>query len=483
MRATLLQVDEDDYVLIMTVHHIVSDQWSFAILGKELGHFYNTLCQGKSVYAESLPLQYADFACWQRQWLTSEKLEEQYSYWMTQLADLPILELPTDHPRLDDQTFTGTYISLDLTKPLLNKLQKLSATENATLYMVCLAAFKVLLHRYTGQTDIAVGSPVANRHWPFVENIVGTFVNTLVLRTDLSGDPPFRELLQRVRHVALEGYAHQDLPFEKLVQDLAPSRTLNRMPLVQVLFNFGNAPFERVKFTGLSLSPFEIDRKASQFDLSVSVDTMFSGKVFLEFNTDLFDYDHMAIMLGHYRELLKSVVASPDAQISNLNMLTPAEKQQILVEWNITDSPFPRDLSALEVIEVQATRTPESLAVLSGEVSLTYRELTDRATSLAHFLTQLGVTLDSPVGVAIHRSADLPVVLLGIMKAGGCYLPLDPHGPPERLAFMLKNSQASILVTQSQLVKNFPEYRGTLFRLDGDIDRSLSDIARTPLPT
>ena len=248
-------------MLIMTVHHIVSDQWSFAILGKELGHFYNTLCQEKSVYAESLPLQYADFACWQRQWLTSEKLEEQYSYWMTQLADLPILELPTDHPRLDDQTFTGTYISLDLTKPLLNKLQKLSATENATLYMVCLAAFKVLLHRYTGQTDIAVGSPVANRHWPFVENIVGTFVNTLVLRTDLSGDPPFRELLQRVRHVALEGYAHQDLPFEKLVQDLAPSRTLNRMPLVQVLFNFGNAPFERVKFTGLSLSPFEIDRK------------------------------------------------------------------------------------------------------------------------------------------------------------------------------------------------------------------------------
>lgn len=474
MRATLLQVDDDDYVLVMTIHHIVSDQWSFAILGKELGQYYNTLCQGKTIHDEPLPFQYADFACWQRQWLTGEKLEKQYAYWVKQLSNLPILELPTDHPRLPDQTFTGTYISLDLTKPLLNKLQKISAAEHATLYMLCLAAFKVLLHRYTGQTDMVIGSPVANRHWPSVEDIVGTFVNTLVLRTDVSGDPTFRELLQRVRQVALEGYAHQDLPFEKLVQDLAPSRALNRMPLVQVLFNFGNAPFERVKFKGVSLSPFEIDRKASQFDLSVSVDTMFSGKVFLEFNTDLFDYDHMAIMLGHYRELLKSVVASPDAPISSLNLLTPAEKQQILVEWNITDSPFPRESSALDVIEIQATRTPESFAVLSKDVSLTYRELHDRAHELAFSLTQLGVTSDTPIGVAVDRSPDLPVVLLAIMKAGGCYLPLDPHGPPERLAFMLQNSQAPILVTQSQFVKNFPEYDGRVFCLDNDIEHSLN---------
>ncbi|MGD9851048.1 MAG: amino acid adenylation domain-containing protein [Nitrospirales bacterium] len=475
MRATLIQADDDDYVLVMTVHHIVSDQWSFAVLGKELGQSYNTLCQGKTIHSEPLPVQYADFACWQREWLTGEKLEKQYAYWVQQLSDLPILELPTDHPRRQEQTFSGTYISLDLTKPLLNKLQKISATEHATLYMLCLAAFKVLLHRYTGQTDIVIGSPVANRHWPSVEDIVGTFVNTLVLRTDLSGDPTFRELLLRVRHVALEGYANQDLPFEKLVQDLAPSRTLNRMPLVQVLFNFGNAPFERVKFKGVSLSPFEIDRKASQFDLSISVDTMFSGKVFLEFNTDIFDYDRMAIMLNHYRELLKSIVASPNAPISSLNMLTPAEKQQILVEWNITDSPFPRELSALDVIEIQATRTPESFAILSKDVSRTYRELNDRANELALSLTQLGATSDTPIGVAIDRSPDLPVVLLAIMKAGGCYLPLDPHGPPERLAFMLRNSHASILVTQSQFVKNFPEYDGRVFRLDCDIDHTLND--------
>lgn len=479
IRAALLHVDDEDYVLIITVHHIVSDQWSLAILGKELGHYYNSICQGKAVYPESLPFQYADFACWQRQWLTREKLEGQYSYWMTQLADLPILELPTDRPRPADQTFTGTYISLDLTKPLLNKLQRLSATEGATLYMVCLAAFKVLLHRYTGQADIAVGSPVANRHRPFVEDIVGTFVNTLVLRTDVSGDPTFRELLQRVRHVALEGYAHQDLPFEKLVQDLAPSRTLNRIPLVQVLFNFGNAPFERVKLSGLSLSPFEIDRKASQFDFSLSIDTMVTGKAFLEFNTDLFDYDHMAIMLGHYRELLQSVVLSPDTHISSLNMLTPAEKQQILVEWNRTDSPFPRERSALDLIEAQATRTPESLAVLFEEVSLTYRELNDRATSLAHALTQLGVASDSPVGVAIDRSADLPVVLLGIMKAGGCYVPFDPHGPPERLAFKLNNCQASILVTRRHFMKNFPGYRGAFFCLDDHSDRDPGGMAHS----
>ncbi len=358
MRATLLHVGEDDYVLVITIHHIVSDQWSFAILGKELGQYYNTLCQGKPVHDKPLPLQYADFACWQRQWLTGQKLEKQYAYWVHQLSDLPVLELPTDHPRLEEQTFSGTYISLDLTKPLLNKLQKISAEEHATLYMLCLAAFKVLLHRYSGQTDIVIGSPVANRHWPSVEDIVGTFVNTLVLRTDLSGDPTFRELLQRIRHVALEGYANQDLPFEKLVQDLAPSRIQNRMPLVQVLFNFGNAPFERVKFKGVSLSPFEIDRKASQFDLSISVDTMFSGKVFLEFNTDLFDYDHMAIMLDHYRELLKSIVTSPDLPISSLNMLTHMEKQQILVEWNITDSPFPKNMTTLDFVETQATRFP-----------------------------------------------------------------------------------------------------------------------------
>ncbi|MGE0474781.1 MAG: amino acid adenylation domain-containing protein, partial [Nitrospirales bacterium] len=482
MRATLLHVDVDDYVLIMTVHHIVSDQWSFAILGKELGQCYNAFSQGKTIPTEPLPFQYADFACWQRQWLTGEKLEKQYSYWTKQLSNLPILELPTDRPRLPDQTFTGTYISLDLTKPLLNRLQKISATEHATLYMLCLAAFKVLLHRYTGQTDIVIGSPVANRHWPSVEAIVGTFVNTLVLRTDVSGDPTFRELLQRVRHVALEGYTHQDLPFEKLVQDLAPSRTMNRMPLVQVLFNFGNAPFERVKFKGVSLSPFEIDRKASQFDLSVSVDTMFSGKVFLEFNTDLFDYDHMAIMLGHYRELLKSVVASPDAPISSLNMLTPAEKQQILVEWNITDSPFPRNLTALDLIEIQGTRTPESLAVLSQHAGLTYRELNDKAHALARSFIQLGVTSEVPVGVAMDRSPDLSVVLLAIMKAGACYLPLDPLGPPERLAYMLQNSQAPILVTQSQFVKNFPDYRGTVFCLDRDSKHNIDENGHIDTP-
>lgn len=481
MRATLLHLDDHDYVLVMTVHHIVSDQWSFAILGKELGQFYNALCQGQPITQSSSAFQYADFACWQRQWLTSEKLDEQYSYWMNQLSDLPILELPTDHPRLPEQTFSGTHISLDLTKPLLNKLQVLSANENATLYMLCLATFTVLLYRYTGQTDIAIGSPVANRHWPSVEDIVGTFVNTLVLRTNVSGDPTFRELLQRVRQIALDGYANQDLPFEKLVQDLAPSRTSNRMPLVQVLFNFGNAPFERVKFTGLSLSPFEIDRKASQFDLSVSIDTMFSGKVFLEFNTDLFDPNHMSLMLNHYRELLQSVVAFPDNKISTLNMLTPAEKQQILVEWNITDSPFPKHLSALDIIEIQATRNPEAIAILARNASLTYRELDEQATACADALRQLGVTPDSPVGVAINRSSNLPVALLGIMKAGGCYLPLDPHGPPERLTFMLSNSQTTILVTQTPFTDNFSEYHGQIFHLD-DIERTSKHMHSRNLP-
>ncbi len=472
LRMVLLQMTDDDHVLTLTVHHIVSDQWSFAILGKELGQFYNTLCHKNPIQAEPLPLQYADFACWQREWLTSKVLENQYSYWTNKLATLPLLKLPTNYPRLPEQTFTGTYITIDLSKPLLNKLQKLSATENATLYMLCLAAFKVLLNRYSGQTDIVIGSPVANRHWLSVENMVGTFVNTLVLRTDLSGDPTFRELLQRVRHVALEGYANQDLPFEKLVQDLAPARTLGSMPLVQVLFNFGNAPFERVKFTGVSLRPFEIDRGASQFDLSLSIDPMFSGKAILEFNTDLFDDDHMRHLLAHYQELLQSIVASPDDPISSLNMLTHAEKQQILVEWNITDAPFPRQLSALDLFENQVKNSPESLAVISDKAMLTYDELNERAARLALCLRRLRVGPDILVGVAVDRTADLLVVLLGIMKAGGAYLPLDPQGPPERLAFMLQNSQAPILITQLRLIKDLPDYHGTIFHLDDDIDRN-----------
>ncbi len=476
LRGTLLQLADEDYVLILTIHHIVSDQWSFAILGKELGQFYNALCSGRSVPAEPLPIQYADFACWQRQWLTPEVLENQYSFWTRKLSDLPMLEMPTDHPRRPDQTFTGTYISLDLTKPLLNKLQSLSATENATLYMLCLAAFKVLLNRYSGQTDIVIGSPVANRHWPDVQSMVGTFVNTLVLRTDLSGDPTFRELLKRVRDVALEGYAHQDLPFELLVRDLAPTRTVNRMPLVQVLFNFGNAPFERVKFSGLSLSPFEIDRGASQFDLSLSIDTMASGKAFLEFNTDLFDYDHMALLLKHYHELLKSIIAAPDTPISALNMLTSAEKQQILLEWNSTDTPLPRDVSTNSLFELQATKTPASLAIISEEATLTYYELKNKADQLAFSLRQLGIVPDLLVAVALDRTADLLVAFLGIMKAGGAYLPLDPQGPPERFAYMLQNSKAPILVTQRHLSREIPGYQGRRFLLEDHCGSSIPPI-------
>lgn len=481
LRVVLIQMADDDHVLVLTVHHIVSDQWSFAILGKELAQFYNALCQGKPLQIEPLLFQYADFAWWQRNWLTSKVLEDQYAFWMKRLADLPILELPTNHPRRPEQTFTGTFISLDLTKPLINKLQNISASENATLYMLCLAAFKVLLNRYTGQTDVAIGSPVANRHWLSVEKMMGTFVNTLVLRTDLSGNPTFRELLKRVRHVALEGYAHQDLPFEKLVQDLAPARTLNRMPLVQVLFNFGNAPFERVKFTGLSFDLFEIDRGASQFDFSVSLDT-FSGKVFLEFNTDLFEHEHMTLMLAHYHELLQSIVASPDVPISDLNMLTHAEKQQIIIEWNTTDSPFPRKLSTIDILEFQATKAPESLAVISDEATLTYGELHDRANRLALALRRLEIVPDLPVGVAIDRTADLPVVLLGIMKAGGAYLPLDPHGPLERLTFMLHNSQAPILVTQRRFIKDLSEYQGIIVCLDDVLDDGFHDGAHVDFP-
>ena len=465
IRAVVVQLGDEDHVLAVNMHHIISDQWSFGVISRELVQCYNDFCEGHVTSSQALSIQYADFSHWQRQWLRGEVLESQLSYWKKQLVGIPVLALPSDRPRPALQTFRGTYLSLDLPRSLVEGLKRLSLNEGVTLYMTFLAAFLTLLHRYTGQEDIAIGSPIANRHRLAIEGLIGSFVNTLVLRTDLSGAPAFRELLARVRDVALGAYAHQDLPFEKLVAELHPDRDIGGIPLVQVLFNFANAPLGRVDFKHLSWTPFEIDRGAAQFDLSLTIDPVISRKVHLEFNTDLFESTTAVRILRHYRTLLESIVAGPEVRISELQLLAEGERRQMLVEWNNTQADYPETCVA-QLIEAQAARMPQAVAVVFNGETLSYGQLNARANQLARHLQQLGVGPEVLVAVCMERSLDMLVSLIGIMKAGGAYVPLDPGFPNQRQSFMLANSQASVLLTQRHLAEGLPDHRAHLVLVD-----------------
>jgi amino acid adenylation domain-containing protein len=448
MRAMVIQVGDEEHVVVLTTHHIISDQWSYGVIGRELVQCYNAFCDGRPRPVEPpLEIQYQDFACWQRNWLRGPVLDDQLSYWKKQLAGVPVLALPTDRPRQAVHSFRGTHISLDLPRSLINGLKHLSVQEGVTLYMVFLAGFVALLNRLTGQEDIAVGTPIANRNQLAIEGLVGTFVNTLVLRTDISGEPSFRDLLIRVRDVALGAYAHQDLPFEKLVEELHPDRSHGGSPLVQVLFNFANTPFGRVDFKHLSWAPVEINRGASQFDLSLSIDPVVSRRVYLEFDTDLFDPPSMERWLTHYRTLLEAVVEQPETDVSRLRLLTESERRQILVEWSGTRADGTTDRCLPQLFEEQVARTPVAIAAESQGSVLTYAELNLRANQIAHQLRSIGVGPDAVVAVLMERSLDLLVCLLGIMKAGGAYLPLDTGLPTKRVSFMLENSGAALLLT------------------------------------
>ena len=454
----MIQVNDEEHVVLLTTHHIVSDHWSYGVIARELVQCYNAVCEGRPSRIEPpLEIQYVDFACWQRNWLQGSVLDDQLSYWKAQLAGVSVLALPTDRPRPVAHSFRGTYIALDLPRSLINRLKQLSVQEGVTLYMVFLAGFVALLHRLTGQEDIAVGTPIANRNHLAIEGLVGAFVNTLVLRTDVSGEPTFRDLLGRVRDVALKAYAHQDLPFEKLVEELRPDRSPGGSPLVQVLFNFANTPFGRVDFKHLSWAPFEIDRGASQLDVSLSIDPTVSRRVYLEFNTDLFDPSSMKRWLTHYRTLLDAVVEQPETAVSRLRLLSEDERHQILVDWNDTQTDEPTDRCLPQLFEEQVARTPEAIAAESQGAVLTYAELNRRANQIAHHLRGLGVGPDVVVAILMERSLDLLACLLGIMKAGGAYLPLDPGLPTRRMSFVLQDSGAAVLLTTRAFAKTIPD--------------------------
>jgi aspartate racemase len=468
LQATLLRLDRERHVLLLVIHHITFDGWSARVFVEELAALYDAFVAGKPSPLPELPIQYADFAHWQRQWLQGEVLERQLSYWKEKLAgSLPSLDLPTDRPRPAVQTHCGARQSSVLSSSLLQALKALSRQEEVTLFMTLLAAFKVLLYRYTGQDDIAVGSPIAGRTQVETEGLIGFFVNTLVLRTDLSGNPTFRELLGRVREVALGAYVHQDLPFEKLVEALQPERDLSRTPLFQVMFNLENIPTKAVETPSLSIDEFEFDSGVSQFDLALEVIEKDEGlSCLLNYNTDLFDATTIARMLEHYQTLLEGIVADPEERIGVLPLLTEAERHQLLVEWNDTQADYPKDSCIHQLFEAQVERTPDAVAVVFGDQQMTYRKLNSRANQLARYLQALGVGPEVLVGICVERSLETVVAILGILKAGGAYVPLDPAYPRERLAFMLEDTQVSMVVTLGDLVERLPEHGAREVYLD-----------------
>ncbi|HEX6290284.1 MAG TPA: condensation domain-containing protein, partial [Herpetosiphonaceae bacterium] len=474
-----------EHVLVLVMHHIVADGWSQGVLIRELTTLYRAFAAGQvsplGPVGTPLPIQYADFAVWQRQWLQGEVLERQLAYWRQQLADLPTLHLPTDHPRAAMQTITGARQIHTLTPKLTAALKALSQQEGTTLFMTLLAAFQVVLHRYTGQSDLAVGSGIANRNRAEIEGLIGFFVNTLVLRVNLAGNPSFRAALQQVREVTLAAYAHQDLPFEKLVEELQPERDLSAAPFFQVSFVLQNAPLPALHLPPLKVEPLDTEHVTTKLDLSLSVVEMAQGlRLRMQYNAALFDEPTIVRMLRHFEQVLAGIVADPDRRIGALPLLTQAEQQQMLVEWNATQRPY--EVACFhELFGAHVAQTPEAVAAVYGDESLSYAELDHRANQLAHELRQRGVGRcqqdEARVGLCCERSLDLIVGMLGILKAGGAYVPLDPHYPAQRLQFMLHDSQIGVLVTQERLVAQAPAHDAAIICLDADWPQ----IARQPV--
>jgi amino acid adenylation domain-containing protein/thioester reductase-like protein/FkbM family methyltransferase len=459
IRATLLLLSDTEQWLLVCMHHVVSDGWSMGVFVDELTALYNAYVQGKSSPLPPLPIQYADFAVWQRQWLQGEVLNNQLSYWKQQLANAPtFLALPTDRPRPVVQTFNGAYLEFSLSVELTQKLVKLSQQQGCTLFMTLLAAYNTLLYRYTGQEDILVGTPIANRDRSEIEWLIGFFVNTLVMRTNLAQNPSFNELLPRVRETALSAYAHQDLPFEMLVEALQPERDMSHSPLFQVMFSLQNTPVSEFELSGLSVSLLPTEISTAKFDMTLVMENSATGLIgWWEYNTDLFDSSTIERMMGHFVTLLEGIVTNPQEKISQLPILTASEQQQLLVEWNNTKSPYPADKYIHQLFEEQVELTPDAVAVVFGNQQLTYSELNIRANQLAYHLQSLDVKTDTLVGICVERSLEMVVGLLGILKAGAAYVPLDPEYPTERLAFMLDDTQLSVILTQEKLVNRLGE--------------------------
>ncbi|HEY0607234.1 MAG TPA: condensation domain-containing protein, partial [Herpetosiphonaceae bacterium] len=476
IRALLLRMADDEHVLLLTIHHIIFDGWSEGVLLRELTALYAGYTAGEphpeNTRLPELPVQYADFTLWQRELLQGAVLHQQLDYWRKQLAGVPVLDLPTDYPRPATLSFEGTQQRFLLPPALSAQLRTLSRQEGVTLYMTLLATFQVLLHRYTGQHDIAVGSPIAGRTRREVEGLLGFFVNTLVLRSDLSGNPSFRALLRHVRDTALGAYAHQDVPFEQVLEAVQPERDMSFTPLFQVMFVLQNAPKTDLALPDVQAEPIDVIIQNARFDLTVMLHDTDAGMVGqIEYNTQLFTAATMQRLSTHFEELLERVVADPDQRIGWLPLLSAVEQQQILRDWNTTAGPYPAQACIHQLFEAHVSRAPDAPAVVwmehgQAQHTLSYAELNARANQLAHALQDRGVGPEMCVGVCLDRSPALVIALLAVLKAGGAYLPLDPAYPADRLKFMLDDSRAPLLITEQRLSGTLPEHAAQVFWID-----------------
>jgi len=467
LRVRLLKLGAEDHVLVVTMHHIVSDAWSVSILIREVTELYQAFVAGRPSPLPELPIQYSDYGRWQREWLKDDVLERQLDYWKKQLAGMPPLELPSDHPRPAARTYRGATAPLSIPLRLTDRLKELSRKQGATLYMALLALLKTLLSRYSGQHDIAVGTPIAGRRQPETEGLIGFFINTLVMRSDLSDDPDFLRLLQRVKSVTLEAFANQDLPFEKLVEALQPDRHLSRAPLFQVAFAVQNVPPSILDFGEAKLAPVAVDSGTAKFDLWMPlVETANGLQGVIQYSTDLFEAGTISRMIDHFHHLLSAVLSSPGQPISALSLLSNAERHQLLQEFRQGE----HHQCLHQLFSQHARRTPDAVAVVWRGRELRYAELDSQSSRLARYLQAWGVKPESCIGIAMERSPEMIVAQLGVLKSGAACVMLDLSHPPARLEYVTKDSAIEVLLTKSDLKERFAQYEARVLCMDSDWD-------------
>ena len=467
IRLVLYRIDDEDHTLFLNKHHIISDGWSISVFYKEISILYKAYSENKLSTLPELEIQYADYAVWQREHIGGEVLNKQAEYWKNKLSGTPILELPTDRLRPSEQTFNGASVHFQINKGISEKLYAFSKDNDVTLFMTLLSVFKVLLYKYTGQEDICVGAPIANRTRIEIESLIGFFVNTLALRSSLSGDISFVDLVKQLKYTTLDAYDNQDIPFEKVVEILHPERNLSYSSLFQVMMVLQNNPESELSFGETKLKPVEFEQIVSKFDLVLEfIETSKGLHGTMQYNTDLFDKDRIERMVGHLQVLVESIIANPNCNISDLTILGASEKHNLLVEWNDTEIDYPKEKCIHQIFEEQVKKTPDNIAIVFGSNELTYRQLNEKSNQLAHYLQEKGVKPESLVGICMERSIEMIVGLLGILKAGGAYVPIDPIYPEERIFFILEDADCGIVITQEGL--DLPITNSEIIYIDRD---------------
>ena len=476
LRTWLLRLADDEHVFVMNIHHIICDGWSMSVLYRELLTLYRQISAGSKPELPVNAVQYADFAAWQRDWMESGDVQTQLDYWSDKLRGAPaLLNLPLDRPRGTEQSHDGAHVVERLPRQLAKQLEALAAAHDSTLFMVLLAAFNVLLSRYSNQTDILVGTPVAGRQRVELEALVGFFVNTLVIRSDLDNNPSFGELLAQVKQSSLEAFDNQDLPFEKLVDEVSPTRDMSHSPLFQVMFTLQNQPYSNERFDQLEATPLEVDFGAAKFDLTLSMGE-FEGELAasFEYNTALFDESTVVRMFRHFHNLLEAIVTAPDTAVGALPMLGQTEIDQQVLDWNPQTTRYSDNSTIHALIEAQAQQSPDAIAIRFNDEAISYADLNSRANQLAHYLIAQGAGRDTIVGLSLDRSPDIVISILAVFKSGAAYVPLDPDYPSDRLAHMLNDSAAGLLITRSNIAEQLPATQAQLITLDtvaGDVSR------------